>query len=131
MIDSMLMMLAAAVAGGFGAALRFVIDGAVMARMAGRVAGSPFPLGIWLVNLSGSFAIGVLTGFVSVGTPALAVLGVGLLGGYTTFSTASVDTVRLMRRGRLMAALLNGFGQMFAATGLAGLGYVLAQLLTN
>lgn len=131
MTDPALVMLVTAVAGGLGAALRFVVDGAVMARIARRVAGSPFPLGILLVNLSGSLMIGLLTGLAASGGTIVTVLGVGLLGGYTTFSTASVDTVRLLRRGRPLAALANGPGQMLLAITLAGLGFLLAKSLVN
>lgn len=131
MTDPALVMLVTAVAGGLGAALRFVVDGAVMARIARRVAGSPFPLGILLVNLSGSLMIGLLTGLAASGGTIVTVLGVGLLGGYTTFSTASVDTVRLLRRGRPLAAFANGPGQMLLAITLAGLGFLLAKSLVN
>ncbi|MDI6022287.1 CrcB family protein [Leucobacter sp. UT-8R-CII-1-4] len=131
MFDPVLIMLFAAVAGGIGAALRFVVDGAVMARVARKVAGSPFPLGILLVNLSGSLMIGLLTGLASNSGQIVTVFGIGLLGGYTTFSTASVDTVRLLRRGRPIAALANGPGQMLFAIVLAGLGFWLGKILVN
>lgn len=131
MTDPTLLMLFAALLGGVGAALRFVIDGAVMAKAATKVTGSPFPWGILLVNLSGSFFIGLLTGLVALGSPMLVVLGIGLLGGYTTFSTASVDTVRLMRRGRPLAALANGVGQLLLAIVLAGAGFWLGQIFAN
>lgn len=130
-LDPTLLMLAAAVAGGLGAALRFVIDGAVTASVARRGVGSTFPWGILLVNLSGSLMIGLCTGLVPLGHPVLTVSGIGLLGGYTTFSTASVDTVRLMRRGRPVAALANGVGQMLLAIVLAGLGFMLGQFFAN
>ena len=83
-----------AVAGGVGAGLRYIVDVLVMR---GRRGG--FPLGILLVNVTGSFALGVLTGLgrdrstASWSWP----LGVGLLGGYTTFSTVSVESVLLVR----------------------------------
>ena len=77
---SPLLFLAAALAGGVGAVLRYLVDVGV-ARLAGR----RFPWGILIVNLTGSFALGVVT----TALPETAfVLGAGLLGGYTTFSTA-------------------------------------------
>ena len=90
------MMLLLALAGGLGAVTRFVVD-AVVARH------NPFrvPLGTMLINISGSLLLGVLTGLLtlgppeSMGTTVRAVLGTGFCGGYTTFSTASVEAVRL------------------------------------
>jgi len=56
-------------------------------------------------------------------------LGTGFLGGYTTFSTASFETVRLLQERRLGAGLLNAVGQLVAATALAGLGLWLGAAL--
>lgn len=106
------------VAGGVGSALRLLVDGVVR-----DVAGSRLPWGTALINLSGSFLLGVLTGLVTRGLPleVLAVLGTGLLGGYTTFSTASVETVRLVKQRRFAASLLYSVGTLVLAVG-AGLG---------
>lgn len=116
-----LLFVATALLGGVGAALRFLLDGLVRARTRGT-----FPIGTALVNLSGSFALGIVTGVAAGGWLApevAAVLGVGLLGGYTTFSTASVETVRLARERRYRAAVVNGLGVVVACTlaALAGL----------
>lgn len=116
-----LLFIGTALAGGVGAALRFFLDGLVKART--RAA---FPYGTALVNLTGSFALGVLAGVAANGWLApevAAVVGVGLLGGYTTFSTASVETVRLAQEGRYRAAVVNGLGVLVACTlaALAGL----------
>lgn len=81
-----------ALAGGVGAALRFVVDGLVARRR------PPLPLGTVLINVSGSFLLGLLTGLAldHSGLDGLKlVLGTGLLGGYTTFSTASVEAVTI------------------------------------
>ncbi len=109
-----------ALAGGLGAVLRFLAD-AVVARH------NPYrlPLGTLLINVSGSAALGVLTGWVlhaghgTTGTELKAVLGTGLCGGYTTFSTASIETLRLWmaegaRRGTTYA-LLGLVGSVAAA----------------
>lgn len=112
-----------ALAGGAGAGLRFVVDGWVRARLGDR-----FPWGTWLVNLSGSFALGLVTGLAAGAVlPAdlRLVLGSGLLGGYTTFSTASVDTVRLAQQGRYGAAVGNGVGMLVVAVAAAAAGYAL------
>lgn len=76
-----------ALAGGLGAVLRFVVDGVITSRVRG-------PLGVPIVNITGSFALGLVVGWFGAGEVA-AVLGTGLLGGYTTFSAASLDAVRL------------------------------------
>ena len=94
-----------AVAGGAGAALRLLVDTAVRARWSGRL-----PLGTLVVNVSGSLLIGLVTGLVALAPDPEAwrvVLATGLCGGYTTFSTAMVETVRLAERGEVRTALAN------------------------
>lgn len=116
-----------ALAGGAGAALRFVVDGLVRSRL--RTA---LPLGTILVNVSGSLLLGFLAGLVmrQLAPESLQmVLGTGLLGGYTTFSTASLETVRLVQAGRTGLALLNGIGTMVACVLAAAAGAGLAALL--
>jgi CrcB protein len=113
-----------AVGGGAGAALRFVLDGVVKGRLAGsRFAG--FPVATLLINVSGSLVLGFLTGLGQAGAvPAstVAVLGTGMMGGYTTFSTASVETVQLLRSGKTRLAVLNGLGMLVVSVGAAALG---------
>ncbi|MEI5584823.1 MULTISPECIES: fluoride efflux transporter CrcB [unclassified Agromyces] len=124
---TVVLFLATAVAGGIGAALRFAVDVAV-----GRRAGAGFPFGTVLVNVTGSFALGTVAGVAANGwlPPEVAtVVGVGLLGGYTTFSTASMQTVRLVQEGRYRAALVNGLGALVACTLAALLGLGLGALL--
>ncbi|MCS5722825.1 CrcB family protein [Herbiconiux sp. CPCC 203407] len=118
-----LLFAATILAGGLGAGLRYVVDTAVKNR--DRTA---FPWGTMVINVSGSFALGLLTGLTSahlVGVPWLTVLGVGLLGGYTTFSTASVESVRLLLARRWAAGLINGLGMLLLATAAAYLGLAL------
>ena len=109
------MILLLALAGGLGAAARFALDGAVRTRWP-----SEFPWGILLINVLGSFLLGFLTGLVLDGADGAwrLVLGTGFCGGFTTFSTAMVDTVRLAQRGSLRSATLNLVGTL-ATTGLA------------
>ena len=117
-------LLLVAVGGGVGAALRFLLDGVVKGRVAGsRIAA--FPVGTLLINVSGSLVLGVLTGLGQAGTipsAAVAVLGTGMMGGYTTFSTASLETVQLLRSGRSRLAVLNGLGMLVVSVGAAALG---------
>ncbi|MHC6175628.1 fluoride efflux transporter FluC [Glutamicibacter endophyticus] len=109
-----------AVAGGLGACCRLVLDGAVRSRVAGA-----FPWGTVLINLLGSFLLGLLTGLVSAQILPEAirlVAGVGFLGGFTTFSTASFETVRLLQARKWVAGILNGLGVMAGTGALAALG---------
>jgi CrcB protein len=110
-------------AGGVGAALRLVVDGAVKDRL-----GAGYPWGTSVINVTGSFGLGLLTGAAAhAGLPhdLLLILGGGLMGGYTTFSTASLETVRLAQAGRLGAALANGLGMLVACLAAAALGLAL------
>lgn len=125
-----------ALAGGLGSMLRYVVDTGITARIARRRAASgaggrgmrgdaPFPGGIVVVNLTGSLVVGVLAGLAARGLledPWRTVLSVGLLGGYTTFSTASLDTVRLLRAGRRRAGIGHGAGMIVGAVAAAALG---------
>lgn len=115
-----------ALCGGLGACLRFVLDALIR-----RWLPSPLPWGTILVNLSGSFALGVLTGLLAqqlLPAPWLAAICSGLLGGYTTFSTASFETVRLLQSGRIAASLANALGTLIGAVLAAWLGFQLAGL---
>ena len=114
-------MLVVAVSGGLGAALRYVVD-----RLLTPTSGGRFPVVILVVNVSGSFALGLLTGLGTTVAPELAVaIGMGLLGGYTTFSTVSVETVLLAQRRRWRDAALNLIGTLALAVIGAGAGLVL------
>jgi fluoride exporter len=108
------------VAGGVGSTLRFFLDGLVKSR-----AVTTFPVATSVINVSGSLLLGLLTGAASgAGLPPdwLLVLGGGLLGGYTTFSTASIETARLALSRRYVEAMLNGVGMLVVAVAAAGLG---------
>jgi CrcB protein len=113
------------VAGGCGAVLRFVVDGLVRDRFGLRL-----PWGTALINVTGSFLLGLLTGLVAHGMPmeVLLVLGTGLLGGYTTFSTASIETIRLLQQRRSAASLLYGLGVLVLSVAAALLGLALSVL---
>ena len=78
-----------AVLGGVGAVLRFLVDGAVSARL-----GRSFPYGTLIVNLSGALVLGLLTGL-SLGHEESLLAGTAVVGSYTTFSTWMFETQRL------------------------------------
>lgn len=121
-----LLVVAVAAAGGVGAVARLVFDGALRSWL--RVG---YPIGTTIINVTGSFLLGLVTGLaLAHGLPAewRAVLGTGFLGGYTTFSTASYETVRLAQQRRYRAALVNGIGMLVLALAAAGLGLWLGQL---
>lgn len=90
-----------ALLGGCGAVARHVLDARASARLP-----MTFPIGIFVVNLSGAFALGLLAGLTSDKT-TLDIVGVGLAGSFTTFSTWMFDTAWLTREGERRAAVLN------------------------
>ena len=112
------------VAGGVGAALRLILDGLIRTRIK-----STYPVGTTVINLTGSFLLGLLTGLVTsqlVPHQWQLIIGTGLLGGYNTFSTASFETVRLIEDRRYVAAALNGLGMLLICTAAAAIGFAAA-----
>ena len=91
------------------------------------------PIGILAVNVSGSFALGLLLAFWLTKTsypPGLQLLlAVGFLGSYTTFSTLMWDSFRLAQNGSVLMALLNIFGSVAAGLGAVVLGFLAGRLL--
>jgi fluoride exporter len=113
-------------AGGLGAAARLVLDGLISARFR-----SAYPVGTTVINVSGSLLLGLITGLgISHGMPPQwhVILGSGFLGGYTTFSTASFETVRLLQVGRYATAVLNGLGMLVLSVLAAAAGLWLGLL---
>lgn len=109
-----LVFVALAAAGGLGASSRMLIDGLIKSRMS-----TALPWGTIVINVSGSLVLGLLTGLAGANLLPEAwhlVLGTGFLGGYTTFSTASFETVRLLQERRWVAGLVNGLGTLVFAT---------------
>ncbi len=121
MTEGLLVALGVAVAGGLGSMLRLVVDTA-----ASRWLPRGFGAAIVLVNVTGSFALGVAAGLLDPG-PALDVVGTGLLGGYTTFSTAAVDGARLALRGRGGRAVAHAVGTAVVCVAAATTGLVLTR----
>ncbi|HEX9038332.1 MAG TPA: fluoride efflux transporter CrcB [Ktedonobacterales bacterium] len=94
--------------------------------------GPDFPWGTFIVNASGAFLIGVVLGLSEGGTlsaDARLFLAVGVLGGYTTFSTFTYETLGLIRDGNIGAALLNALGQLILGLVAVYLGLVLSRAL--
>lgn len=119
-----------ALAGGLGAVVRLVLDGELRRRTGDTV----LPVGTLAVNLSGSLLLGLVSGLAAgalLPASAALVLGGGFLGGYTTFSTAAVETVRLAAERRPGAALGHGVGMLAGAVLLAAAGLVLGLAVTG
>jgi len=115
-----------ALAGGLGAVTRFLLDTAVRSRI-----GTAFPAGTVLINLTGSLLLGLVVGLADAGAvPDVlrTVVGTGFLGGYTTFSAASVETEALVVARRRTAAVANGLVVPVACVALAAAGLALGSL---
>jgi fluoride exporter len=98
---SVLLVLGIGVVGGLGAVARFALDGAVSARV-----GREFPWGTLVVNLVGAFLLGVIVG-ASAASDTYRLVGTGLIGAFTTFSTWIFESHRLAEDGQLRAGILN------------------------
>lgn len=115
------------VAGAVGAPTRFLLDGWVQGRTGGA-----YPWGTFVINVTGSFLLGVLTGLsLYHGVPAAwkTVLGSGFCGAYTTFSTFTFESVRLAEEGAVGDALRNVGATMVSGLAAAGLGLLLIAML--
>jgi len=118
--------LVVAVAGGAGAVLRALLIHHVALRR-----DDPLPLGTVVVNASGSLVLGALTGlslYHGLGPHALAAAGVGLCGGYTTWSTAAWETIHLRHTGHRTQAFFYTLGGLALSLGAAAAGIVLMAL---
>jgi CrcB protein len=109
-----------ALAGAVGAVARYGVDSWATKRL-----GSRDPWGTLIVNITGSFVLGLAAGALPAGQ--LLLVGVGFCGGYTTFSTASVQVARLMRDGRVAEAAASAAGMLVACMAAAALGVWLAE----
>jgi CrcB protein len=120
-----------------GAPLRYLTDRLVQAHH-----GTGFPWGTYVVNVTGSFVLGLVTG-AAASPDVVALVGTGFCGALTTYSTFSYETVQLgsgqlgsgqrrsgQRGGRLLAAL-NAIGSVLAGLGAAGLGLAVGSAVAS
>ncbi|MFD8690242.1 fluoride efflux transporter CrcB [Streptomyces sp. NPDC059651] len=110
-----------------GAPLRYLTDRAVQARH-----DTVFPWGTFAVNVSGCLALGLLTGAVAAGAASShlqLLLGTGLCGALTTYSTFSYETLRLAEGGARFYAAANAVASVVAGLGAAFAGVALAEAL--
>ena len=119
-----------AVGGALGAVSRFLVNFAF-----DQTVGSEFPYATMAVNVGGSFLLGVvfvLLGGISGETSRFApLIMVGFLGGFTTFSTYSLDSWTLFQSGRITEAALYIFGSAFLSLAAIVAGIVLTRSLHN
>ncbi|HET7572121.1 MAG TPA: fluoride efflux transporter CrcB [Gaiellaceae bacterium] len=119
---------AIAVAGAAGALARYGLDGLVARRATGA-----FPWGTFAVNVSGAFVLGfvftVTTEQLATAPWLRAALTIGFLGAYTTFSTLSLETYRLLEDGALGLAAANALGSLAAGLAAVYLGVVAGRAL--
>ena len=105
--------IAVGIGGGLGAMARHAVNHVIHQR----ALASTFPTGIFVVNVTGSILIGLMAGAVvsgrwHLGPEARTFLVVGVLGGYTTFSSFSLDTLTLLKDGHAGLAVWNVVGQI-------------------
>jgi len=121
-------MAAVAVGGAAGAVMRWLMAGAVQ-----RWAGGAFPWGTFAVNALGSFLLGFLFVWLIERSTASELtrlaLTVGMLGAFTTFSTYSLESIRLLQEGALGMAAANVIGQVVVCLALTWLGIQLARTI--
>ena len=120
--------LAIAVGGGIGSVARYLLT-----LWCERLLGEDFPYGIFLANIIGSFAIGIcfviLLERAALPDIARSLLMVGFLGGFTTFSTFSLQTIGMLQAGRWLEAGVYIFGSVLLSILGAWAGIVLARQL--
>jgi CrcB protein len=111
------------IAAAVGATGRYLIDGFIQDHTDG-----PFPWGTLVVNVTGCFVLGVLTGLAlhhQLGATSRTVLGTGAMGAYTTFSTFTFETVRLAQEGATKVALRNVAASLLVGLAAASAGLAL------
>lgn len=119
--------LAIGIAGAAGAAARYGVEGLISRR------GGAFPWGTFAVNISGAFLLGFLFTLLAerftIATWLRSALLIGFLGAYTTFSTLSFETFRLLENRAYALALANGLGSLGAGMGALYVGVVLGRVV--
>ncbi len=123
------LLLPIAAGGALGAVMRYLMSGAVL-----RYAGTGFPYGTLAVNIVGSLLIGVVAGWflreMGEGKAALqAFIITGFLGGFTTFSAFSLETVNMLQRGDTLPALVYMGASVLLTVGACALGFMLLKAL--
>src|SRR5207237_10691651 len=117
-----------ALGGSIGAVARYGLAGLVQ-----QFTTPYFPFSTFVVNMVGCFVFGILAGVAehrfALGPQARAFLLIGVLGGFTTFSSFSFETFQLLRYAEIMRASVNAVGQLVAGLFAMWIGFVVARLL--
>lgn len=126
-----MVLLQVAIGGAVGASLRYLVTSALR-----HGAGAQFPLGTFTVNVLGSFLMGFIAIMMMERFPGSWGRGshlvmTGLLGGFTTFSAFSLDTVSLLERGRFATAALYVGGSVLLSIGALLAGMALARTVSS
>lgn len=120
-----------ALGGGAGALLRYHL-GRAMTGWLGPATVSAFPWATLAANILGSFAMGLLAGFLARHGPGgdhwRLLLGVGLLGGFTTFSAFSLELMLLMERGQASSAFIYAVVSVFAGLSALYIGLIVMRI---
>lgn len=116
--------------GAVGTGARYLLSGWVLARL-----GSSFPWGTLAVNVTGSFLLGVLMHLSLAGglvTPATrAVLSIGLMGGFTTYSTFNYETLEYFREGAWLLGAANAGATLVGCLLAGALGFGVARAIVG
>jgi CrcB protein len=106
--------------GGVGASVRFIVDGLLRS-----VLGRRFPWATMIINVIGSFILGVVVG-VTIAHPETKnlelIIGTGFCGGFTTFSTATFESIRLLQEKRYVSFWLQFLGNFVLCLAVVGFG---------
>ena len=108
--------------GAIGAAARYQLG-----RFAFGAFGPGYPWGTLAANLIGGLAMGALVGVAARNEPMRLLLGVGLLGGFTTFSAFSLEAAQMIQRGELMVAAAYAVSSVAGSVMLLFIGFWLAR----
>ena len=116
-----------ALGGSIGAVARYGLSGFVQ-----RFTSPYFPFGTFTVNIVGCLVFGILAGIAeqrfALGPQARAFLLIGVLGGFTTFSSFTYETFQLLRDAEIARAALNVFGQVIVGLAAMWAGFVIARM---
>ena len=127
-VNSMTNYILVFVGGGLGATARYCLQGFIYAE-----SGTRFPYGTLAVNILGCFVIGLIMSSMEerfLVQPSIRIfLTIGILGGFTTFSSFSFETISLFRDGEALYALANALGSLLLCLSCTWLGLQLGKLV--